>query len=137
MIYFHSGLTSFLYLFLAASFFLFFIHINFLPSFLFEFIFSSMNFISYHTNGAFTGKQCFHNIFKFCCREWHHRGPLFEKKKKEIGCLIKIFIINGFRTIVFIFIVISTTFRPICPSVRPSSDVELGNLHGTSNYVPY
>ena len=26
-----------------------------------------------------------------------------------------IFIIEGFRTIVFIFIVISTTFRPICP----------------------
>ena len=26
-----------------------------------------------------------------------------------------IFIIKGFRTIVFIFIVISTTFRPICP----------------------
>ena len=25
------------------------------------------------------------------------------------------FIIKGFRTIVFIFIVISTTFRPICP----------------------
>ena len=27
-----------------------------------------------------------------------------------------IFIIKGFRTIVFIFIVISTTFRPICPT---------------------
>ena len=26
------------------------------------------------------------------------------------------FIIKGFRTIIFIFIVISTTFRPICPS---------------------
>ena len=26
-----------------------------------------------------------------------------------------LFIIKGFRTIVFIFIVISTTFRPICP----------------------
>ena len=26
-----------------------------------------------------------------------------------------IFIIKGFRTIVFIFIVISTAFRPICP----------------------
>ena len=26
-----------------------------------------------------------------------------------------IFIVKGFRTIVFIFIVISTTFRPICP----------------------
>ena len=25
------------------------------------------------------------------------------------------FIIKGFRTIVFIFIVISTTFRPVCP----------------------
>ena len=28
---------------------------------------------------------------------------------------LMIFIIKGFRTIVFIFIVISTTFRPICP----------------------
>ena len=27
----------------------------------------------------------------------------------------EIFILKGFRTIVFIFIVISTTFRPICP----------------------
>ena len=34
----------------------------------------------------------------------------------SIGQLISdIFIIMGFRTIVFIFIVISTTFRPICP----------------------
>ena len=29
---------------------------------------------------------------------------------------LMIFIITGFQTIVFIFIVISTTFRPICPS---------------------
>ena len=29
--------------------------------------------------------------------------------------IYKVFIIRGFRTIVFIFIVISTTFRPICP----------------------
>ena len=29
--------------------------------------------------------------------------------------LTYIIIIKGFRTIVFIFIVISTTFRPICP----------------------
>ena len=28
---------------------------------------------------------------------------------------LKIFIIKGFRTIVLIFIIISTTFRPICP----------------------
>ena len=28
---------------------------------------------------------------------------------------LMIFIIQGFRSIVFIFIVISTTFRPICP----------------------
>ena len=27
----------------------------------------------------------------------------------------RIFIIKGFQTIVFIFVVISTTFRPICP----------------------
>ena len=29
--------------------------------------------------------------------------------------MLDTFIIKGFRTIVFIFIVISTTFRPICP----------------------
>ena len=33
----------------------------------------------------------------------------------EIICLTYIFISKGFRTIVFIFIVISTTFRPIRP----------------------
>ena len=45
---------------------------------------------------------------------------------------LMIFIIKDFRTIVFIFIVISTTFRPICPPI-----VKLGNLHGTSNYILY
>ena len=30
-------------------------------------------------------------------------------------CIKLLFIIKGFRAIVFIFIVISTTFRPICP----------------------
>ena len=28
---------------------------------------------------------------------------------------LMIFIIKGFRTVFFIFIIISTTFRPICP----------------------
>ena len=32
-----------------------------------------------------------------------------------VGTLLCIFIIKGFQTIVFIFIVISTTFRLICP----------------------
>ena len=34
---------------------------------------------------------------------------------KEIQTTTNLFIIKGFRTIVFIFIVISTMFRPICP----------------------
>ena len=48
-----------------------------------------------------------------------------------------IFIIKCFRIIVFIFIVISTTFRPICRPAYFRCFVELGNLHGTSNYVLY
>ena len=36
---------------------------------------------------------------------------------KFLRCSLMIFIIKGFRTIVFIFIVISTMFRPICPLV--------------------
>ena len=32
-----------------------------------------------------------------------------------LRCLGFFFIIKGFQTIIFIFIVISTTFRPICP----------------------
>ena len=35
-----------------------------------------------------------------------------------------IFIIKSFQTIIFIFIVISTTFQPICPQVF----VELGSF---------
>ena len=35
--------------------------------------------------------------------------------KISFTSLVMIFIIEGFRTIVFIFIVISTIFRPICP----------------------
>ena len=41
-----------------------------------------------------------------------------------------IFIIKGFRTIFFAFIVISTTFRLICPLAFFRCFVELGNLHG-------
>ena len=37
----------------------------------------------------------------------------------------KIFIIKGFWTIVFIFIVISTTFRPICPLAFFRSNLKL------------
>ena len=46
-----------------------------------------------------------------------------------------IFIIKGFRTTVFIFIIISTAFWPVCPRGFLQVFVELGNLHGTSNYV--
>ena len=37
------------------------------------------------------------------------------KLSKFLRRSLMIFIIKGFRTIVFIFIVISTTFQPICP----------------------
>ena len=44
-----------------------------------------------------------------------------KKKTKQLSKFLRqsllIFIIKVFRTIVFIFIVISTTFRPICPLV--------------------
>ena len=46
-----------------------------------------------------------------------------------------IFIIKGFGTIVLIFIVISTTFRPIMFSSLLHVFVEIGNLHGTSNFI--
>ena len=48
-----------------------------------------------------------------------------------------IFIIKCFWAIVLIFIVISTTFRPICPPGLLQVFVELGNLYRTSNYVLY
>ena len=44
--------------------------------------------------------------------------------------------IKGFWTIVFIFIVISTTFRPMSSGLLQLF-VELRNLHKTSNYVLY
>ena len=37
------------------------------------------------------------------------------KKRENKKTTEEIFIIRGFRTIVFIFIIIFTTFRPICP----------------------
>ena len=49
------------------------------------------------------------------------RGLICHQRKKpnQLSKFLRrsllIFIIKGFRTIVFIFIVISTTFRPICP----------------------
>ena len=47
-----------------------------------------------------------------------------------------IFIIKGFRTIVFIVIVIFTTFSPDMSSNFPQVFlVELGNLHEISNHV--
>ena len=39
-----------------------------------------------------------------------------------------IFIIKGFRTIIFIFIVISTTFQPICPQAFFSCLSNLGTF---------
>ena len=63
-------------------------------------------------------------------------------KKKQHYLLSKfrrrsllIFIIKSFRTIVFI--IISTTFRPICPPAFFIVFVKLGNLHWTLNYVLY
>ena len=47
---------------------------------------------------------------------------------------IVFFVIKGFRTIAFIFIVISTTFRRICNSGLLQVFVKLRNLYGTSKY---
>ena len=44
-------------------------------------------------------------------------GKKKKKRKKKTKNNSLSFIIKGFRTIVFIFIVISTAFRPICPPV--------------------
>ena len=41
---------------------------------------------------------------------------IYDVVSKFLRRSLMILIIKGFRTIVFIFIVISTTFRPICPS---------------------
>ena len=48
---------------------------------------------------------------------------------------LMIFIIQGFQTIVFIFIVIFTTFRPIC--LLQVILVEHWSLYGTSNHILY
>ena len=48
-----------------------------------------------------------------------------------------IFIIKSFRTIVFIFIVISPKVSADMSPGLLQVFVELGNLHGTLNYVPY
>ena len=50
---------------------------------------------------------------------------------------VRIFIIKGFRTIVFIFIVISTTFRPICPPAffRCLSNSEIFTELRTTSFI--
>ena len=53
-----------------------------------------------------------------------------------INSILQIFIIKCFRTIVFIFIAISTTFRPICPPAFFRCLSNLGTCR-TSNYVLY
>ena len=58
---------------------------------------------------------------------------------KELFVHIHIFfIIQVFQTLVFIFMAIFTTFRPICPpAFLQVFSVELGILHGTSNHILY
>ena len=48
-----------------------------------------------------------------------------------------IFIITGFRTIVFIFIIFSTTFRPICPPAffRCLSNLETFTELRTTSFI--
>ena len=48
-----------------------------------------------------------------------------------------IFIIEGFRTIAFVFIIISTTFRPICPPAffRCLSNVATYTELGTTSFI--
>ena len=57
-------------------------------------------------------------------------GNVYIVRLYEFFFKVFLFIIKGFQTIVFIFIVISTTFRPICP---PAFFRCLLNLHGTSS----
>ena len=45
--------------------------------------------------------------------------------------------IYSIQTILFFFIVIFTTFQPMCPWILQVFHVELGSLHGTSNQTLY
>ena len=59
------------------------------------------------------------------------------KTKNKFQKQEKIFIIKGFWTIVFIFIVIFHNISADMSSGLFHVFVELGNLHGTSNYILY
>ena len=62
--------------------------------------------------------QALGDRFKCTNYNWHHRHlhvPQLLRLSGKIQVFVYLFIFKGFRTIVFIFIVISTTFRPICP----------------------
>ena len=68
----------------------------------------SMNYNEYH----FSVWCYLMKHFYFVHTSYGHPSAIAKKVKITIST---IFIIKVFRTIVFIFIVISTTFRPICP----------------------
>ena len=60
------------------------------------------------------------DFIRFCVATTIELCCVFSVRVNYICCILLIealwlFIIKGFRTIVFLFIVISTTFRPICP----------------------
>ena len=73
--------------------------------------------MKHQSESMFSGWR--HRLLQHCnrCTERGHTTPipLYHLLSKFLRQSLLIFIIKVFRTIVFIFIVISTTFRPICP----------------------
>ena len=64
----------------------------------------------------------YNSSFYFTSVNYKYRSRNFTRKAFKAHKII--FIIKGFRTIVFIFIVISTTFRPICPPKKVLVELE-------------
>ena len=78
--------------------------------------------------------SCYFGCFHFLAIQNSSELNIENKPDKFLRRSLMNFMIKGFRTIVFILIIISSTFRAICP---PAFFVELGNLHETSIYVIY
>ena len=69
---------------------------------IFHLILDSLSFVSFNSNEYVNSE---YHSSGFHCNAWNY---------KKDSLIFFIFIIKGFRTIVLIFIVISTMFRPIC-----------------------
>ena len=63
-------------------------------------------------SATFMFHKCFISRGRSIYLAFPFHSVVWLKRQKQF---LHIFIVKGFRTIVFIFIVISTTFRPICP----------------------